>query len=263
MYLVEVFKIEVKRLFSYRIDFWLQFLVNAATEIALAFYLWRYIYSNSETGTLYGGYTFTSMMLYYLFVPFVNRIVKANDDFSLSREIYDGTFNKYLLYPVSFLKYKLAQKAAFSILSVLQMAIALPAVMLFFNIPLSVSAIIYGLVFCMASFLLYVLMSITLELVAFWAEEVWSLGVMLRFISLFLGGAYIPLSLFPNWAQEFLSWTPFPYLFSYPIRAMTGDLSRPEYLSGILVTLLWCVPVYLIFLLVMSRGRRVYTGVGI
>ena len=100
-------------------------------------------------------------------------------------------------------------------------------------------------------------------LVAFWADNVWSLNVMLRFTSELLGGMMLPLSLFPQWAQDVLVWTPFPYLFYVPVmtllgrgraggvaagRGRLGGLDRVE---------------RFVSLAVWRRGTLAYTGVGI
>lgn len=252
----------MKRFMSYRVDFWLQFVVLVFTEIAVAHYLWKSIYENNP-GQLYGGFTFSEMMAYYIFVPFINRIVKSNDDFSTSREIYEGGLTKYLLYPISFVSYKIIQRASFSILAIFQMAIGLIVIFSFFKFSVTPSFILMGLAACVASFLLYTFLSQCLEFVAFWADAVWSLGVMLRFITLILGGAIIPLTLFPEWAQDFLNWTPFPYLFSVPINAFLGKLSFEQLCVGVSITLLWTAPFYFLSRLIFSRGLRVYNGVGI
>ncbi|TWW08287.1 hypothetical protein E3A20_25830 [Planctomyces bekefii] len=100
-------------------------------------------------------------------------------------------------------------------------------------------------------------------MVAFWAENVWSLNVMLMFAIRLLGGALLPLTLFPSWAQEYLSYTPFPYLVSFPIRALMGQVSADEWMGGMGILAMWTVFTVALGALIWRRGQLRYTGVGI
>ena len=111
--------------------------------------------------------------------------------------------------------------------------------------------------------LLGFLLRFTVMLVAFWADNVWSLNVMLRFLSELLGGLMLPLSLFPQWAQDVLMWTPFPYLFYVPVMTLLGEVGAAEWAFGMLVTVVWTAVMAGVALAVWWRGRLSYTGVGI
>src|SRR3989344_9524591 len=108
-WVVHAAKLEAKRFLSYRVDFWLQFAVAVLAEVLIAYFLWSSIYGD-EPGKLIGGYTFHQMLMYYLFVPFVGRMIRSQEDFSLANEIREGGINKFLIYPLSFLQYKIMQK---------------------------------------------------------------------------------------------------------------------------------------------------------
>lgn len=263
-WVIESAKLEAKKIFSYRVDFWAQFAVAAVVEVAIAYFLWKSIYDESATPII-GGYTFKQMLLYYIFVPLVGRIVRSQEDMGTAREIYDGSLTKFLIFPLSFLKYKYMQKIVYSGLSILQMLLALFVVQMLFSIdiPWSFQNFILGFASSLVSMLLFVSVGLCLELVAFWADTVWSLAVLLRFIAMFFGGALLPLSLFPEWSQRFLEMSPFPYMFSVPIRTFLGELSLKQSLNGILITTLWILPVLAIQYVVYRVGLKNYTGVGI
>ncbi len=261
---LESSKLEAKKIFSYRVDFWAQFAVAALVEVAIAYFLWKSIYDESPTSVI-GGYTFRQMLMYYIFVPLVGRIVRSQEDMSTAREIYDGSLTKFLIFPLSFIQYKFLQKLVYSSLTVMQMFLALLIVQFLFgfDIPWNFQNFTLGIVSSLVSMALFVSISFTLEAVAFWADTVWSLGVLLRFIAMFFGGALIPLSLFPEWSQRILEMSPFPYMFSVPIRTFLGELSVQQSLQGILITFLWILPVYVILKLTYKQGLKNYTGVGI
>ena len=262
--MIEAGKLEAKRFLSYRVDFWLQFAVSVLAEVVIAYFLWSSIYGDDPTKVI-GGYTFHQMLLYYLFVPFVGRMVRSHEDFSMATEIREGGINKYLIYPVSYLQYKVMQKFVYTSLAILQTFLGLffVAYLLGVTVNWDITNFALGIVAAFASMLLYGMMLMTLELVAFWAETVWSLGVMLRFIAMFFGGAFIPLNLFPEWGQKLLMMTPFPYLFSNAIKTFMGEYTVQQSFHGIGMTLLWVIPMALIMVTAYRRGLKQYSGIGI
>lgn len=263
-WMFEIFKMESKKILSYRIDFWFQFGVVVCTEVGMAYYLWKTIFEESGVQII-GGMTFEQMLIYYCLAPFIVRFVKSNDDFGISREIYEGGINKYLVYPMSFMFTKMIERASFSFMAIIQMCIGLFVISYFVPVfkYLTLTGFIATLLCIFLSFILYFLMSYCLELVAFWFEFVWSLGVMLRFLAMFLGGAMIPLEMFPDSIVQILHWTPFPYLFSFPIQIFLGKLELNKILFGIGVGIFWIVPLFLVSRKIQSQGLRNYTGVGL
>lgn len=263
-WILEAGKLEAKRFLSYRVDFWLQFAVSVLAEVVIAYFLWSNLYDGDLERKI-GGYTFHQMLIYYLFVPFVGRMVRSLEDFSLATEIREGGINKYLIYPLSYIQYKIMQKVVYSGLALLQMFLGLffVAYLLGVEVNWNVANFSFGILAAFASMLLYGVMLMALEMVAFWAETVWSLGVLLRFIAMFLGGAFVPLSLFPQWSLNILYKTPFPYLFSNPIKTFMGEYTYMQSIEGILITLFWVVPVGLIMLAVYRKGLKQYSGIGI
>lgn len=261
---LEIFLMECKKVLSYRIDFWFQFGVVVCTEIGIAYYLWSSVFEHQNLTSL-GGYSFEQMLVYYAMIPFVVRLVKSSDDFNISREIYEGGINKYLIYPISYTASKMIERSAFSTMAIAQMLIGLAFLSFFIPITnyMTFQTFLLCLLFCAVSFLLYFLMSFFLEMFAFWFDSVWSLGVMLRFITMFLGGAMIPISLFPSSVQNALSYTPFPYLFSAPMQVLMGQLSGAEAVQALMITCAWIAPMFLACKFILSRGLRNYSGIGI
>ena len=111
--------------------------------------------------------------------------------------------------------------------------------------------------------LLIFLLRFIAQLVSFWADNVWSLNVMLRFTTELLGGLMLPLTLFPQWTQDLLVWTPFPYLFYVPVMVLLGEIGVVEWVQGLAVAAVWIAVAALVALRVWRRGTLGYTGVGI
>lgn len=258
--------LEVRQLLSHRADFWLDFLGSLSVQIVLAFFLWKAIFRVRDVPEI-GGYTFASMMLYYLMVPLIERITRGHEIGFLSTDIYQGSLNRYLVMPIDVFVYKYVNHLAVSGLGTLQLILAVVISVLIWEIPesvgLSLGSFLLGLGAAIAASLLYFLLAACLEMVSFWADNVWSLLVMLRFMVRLLGGGMIPLALFPAWSQPALEALPFSYLLSFPIRTAMGQVDGLEYLRSLAILSVWTIVFYGLARWIFRRGSLRYSGVGI
>lgn len=262
----QAWSLEVRQLLSYRADFWIDFAGSLVVQVVLAYFLWRAIFDFRGVEVI-AGFTFESMMLYYVLVPLIEKITRGQEMGFLSREIYDGTLNRYLIYPVNLFAYKLVQHGAIATLALLQLIVVLAVGKLALGQPagieLTLGNAVAGLAAAMLVGVLYFLLAGCLEMVAFWADNMWSLLIMLRFGIRLLGGGMIPLALFPAWSQPILDKLPFGYLLSFPVRTLMGQVGPAEYAGGLLVLLTWIAVFAAVTALIWRRGTLQYSGVGI
>jgi ABC-2 type transport system permease protein len=115
----------------------------------------------------------------------------------------------------------------------------------------------------MLSSLLYFLFSAWLQLIAFWADQIWSLSAIVRFITGLLGGSLLPLSLFPETLRGVLTLLPFSYFVHFPLQCFFGNIPLDQWLHGISIMGCWSVVFAAIYAAVWNRGNLQYTGVGI
>jgi ABC-2 type transport system permease protein len=109
----------------------------------------------------------------------------------------------------------------------------------------------------------YCMLAFCIEMISLWADNIWSLMVMTRFLFFFFGGAFIPVQFFPEWLQKNLTYTPFPYLLNLPARTVMGKTTPDEIMWGLTVLVVWGGIFALMGRLVWSRGQFRYSGVGI
>jgi len=256
---------ETRKILAFRSDFWITFVGQTLIQLLIARALWQSIFESSGNETM-EGFTLPMMTIYYLIVPIGNRMLTGENIGFLSREIYEGTFNKYLIYPISFFQYKTLSYLTYSCFYGVQL-VAIYLIYNFFqpagitfellqNLSLGIS------LFLIASFA-YCMLAMAIELLALWADNIWSLMVMVRFFASFFGGSFVPLNFFPNWAQEVLIYTPFPYLISLPIKTIMGLTSLQEIGSGILMLAFWALFFMGVAKIMWKKGQLKYTGVGI
>lgn len=265
-WIFQVFLMELRKLITYRADFWVNFFGQTLFSLTIAYFLWSSVFESSNS-TIMNGFTIQGMIFYYLIVPLIFRIQQGQGIGFVSREIYDGSLNKYLLYPINLFKYKIATYYAHAAFYLLQLLLILVVYNLIFYDPsiyqFSVVNFLAFLLIVSIAVLSFFYLFTLCEFTAFWFDNIWSLGVILRFTTSFLGGALIPLAFFPTWAQEALKYTPFPYLIDFPMKALTGNLILNEFIFNLSISIFWLLVFRYISILIWNRGKYAYSGVGI
>jgi ABC-2 type transport system permease protein len=264
-YLRHQYTMELRRLVAYRVDFWLKFLVTLGANVAIAWFLWRSIFDTLGVDSMQ-GYTFKGLVLYYVLVPLVEAISRGYESMEASSDIYQGGLTRYLVYPIPYFPAEFVRASAGATVAAAQLVIVL---LIWRSLspfpeeaPLTVLTVLLGLLAAFWMSILNFLLAACLGQVAFWIDNAWNLSVMVMFIVRLLGGAMLPLALLPESAQRILEWTPFPYLISFPIKALMGQLSAHDWLFGLAVSAGWMVILGWLMFLIWERGRRRYTGVG-
>lgn len=264
---LQLFSLEIRKAFAYRLDFWLSFLVSTFAQFTVAWFLWKSIFTYTGKTTI-GTYSFSSLMFYYLLAPVIGRTVYSGNFGDIAMEIYQGTLTRYLIYPVSFFRYKLTVHCANATILLSQLLLIITVVVLF--IPSLAAAyhitpphIIQGIITTLTAAVLYFIFTSWLQLVAFWADQVWSLTAIVRFIISLLGGSMIPLAMFPPALQPVLKILPFSFFAHFPLQCFLGNVPFSEWIQGMGLMAVWGVLFSGIYALVWYRGNLSYTGVGI
>lgn len=263
---VRIFSMELRRMISYRSDFWVNFIGQTLISMLIAYSLWYSIFEYNKVSEL-NGYTLPHIIFYYLMAPLIFRIAQGDTIGGISTEIYEGGLNKYLLYPINFLSYKITTYFANAFFYFLQLILILFLFQQFFD----TSHIYQFSLIRFFQFFLVVILCTTCyfflnslsELTAFWADYIWSLGVMIRFGVAFLGGSMIPLAFYPVWAQNALAFTPFPYLIHFPIQVILNQVEPLAYMQNIIILSFWILFFFLCSQYLWRKGQLQYSGIGI
>jgi ABC-2 type transport system permease protein len=105
-----------------------------------------------------------------------------------------------------------------------------------------------------AALLLSAAISTLMSITMLWTlsgEGIWRL---LSILTMFLSGSYVPLPLFPEWAQPFLAVQPFRGVMDTPFRLYMGHLPPEAVLAGLGHQLIWAAAFILLGRLVLARG---------
>jgi ABC-2 type transport system permease protein len=256
---------ETRRRMSYRADFWISVVSSLAVRIGVSWFIVKAVFEGSGRPTI-AGFDAKEMFLYYVAVILVGKLVQTTElEQGISQDIYEGGLTRYLLYPVPYGVVKYVQQLGAmgpALLQILLFGAWIPFVVGF---PREVSAagIAMGIGAIALANLLQFLITFPIQLIAFWADNVWSLMIMHRFASALLGGMLLPLALFPDNVRLVMEALPFRYLFAFPVETLMGRVSPAQWGIGMGVGLAWCVITAMTGRAVWRRGTLQYTGVGI
>lgn len=263
---LHVASMSARRSLSYRADFWIQAVLTFAAELGLAWFLWAGMLAASGAPTL-GGMGFEELVRYAVLVALVGKVVRGTElEGAIAQEIYEGGLSRYRVYPVSFFAFKYAQHLGSLLPSVAQLLVFGAAWVLLrgeAGLEGITPATAAGCVLALAvGNLLQFTLAWPIQGVAFWAENVWSLMVALRFVGSLLGGALLPLGVWPEALRPWLEALPFRYLYAFPVEVLTGHVGGAALVQGLCVALGWTALLGWAGAAVWRRGDRIYSGAG-
>ena len=126
-----------------------------------------------------------------------------------------------------------------------------------FNLPYpkgSIFAIfmIYAVLMILFDIILYVIIGG----LSFWFIEIWGIRASIEQVLWILSGRTLPLSLFPQWMQTFMAFTPFMYLEYTFASIYLGKLTIEEALRAMGIFTIWIVLMILLMKWVYTKGFR-------
>jgi ABC-2 type transport system permease protein len=256
--------IEARKRMSYRVDFWINSVVGFVTELGVAWFIVLAMFSGADR---IGGFSRDGMLLYYVAIILIARLVRSTDlEWAIADDIYQGALSRYLLYPVTYGVLKYATQIGALLPAIVQVTLFGAWIPFVLGIPEGVRLTPATVAMCAGAIAvanaLHFLSTYPIQLVAFWADNCWSLLVAHRLVAMLLGGILVPLALFPAWSQPALNALPYRYMFAFPVDALLGRLSVAEYAAGLGVAVAWCGIFAAVSAAVWRRGTLQYTGVG-
>jgi ABC-2 type transport system permease protein len=262
---MKIVSTELRKILAYRSDFWINFIGQMLIQLFIARALWTAVFEANGVQEM-KGMTLSNLTLYYLLAPLTMKVLLGENIGFIAREIYDGGLNRFLVWPISALGFKATTYMTYSLFFLTQM-ILLYLIGRFYLDPTpfivdEVYRLAVAVVFIITGSFVYFCLMCLCEMVAFWADNTWTLGVMLRFVISFLGGAFLPLNFFPETVQSILNLLPFSSMVSAPVNIILGKMSYSDAVIAYLILLLWLPLIFWASRVLWRKGCLQYTGVG-
>lgn len=245
---------------AYRLNFVLQVIGPVVIFFLIKYSLWSAIYKD-DTEQLIQGYNFQQMITYNIWVLIVQLLAQAQMGWNMANDIRLGRISSYLIYPFNFWEFHTASFLGFQLLQVLVCGITLVVLALTGFMPeITTATLITGFCFSFYVGFFWFTMQYFTGLLAFWLEQTWILRVLLGLVASFLSGAILPLELFPQFMQDLLEYTPFPYLTFYPVKVFMGEAG--SVLNATAVVTLWIIIGWCLNIWTWKKGLKMYTAAG-
>jgi len=193
-------------------------------------------------------------------------LVFATRTEEIAGEINHGRLSGYLLKPVNFMLYTFSRDLAEKSINLVSSIIEVFGLLWIFHVQLQFPhSLSTWLVFLMSSAgatWLYFILSFMTGCWGFWTSEAWGPRFLLELFLEFTAGAFFPLDVLPQLAQQVIKSFPSPYLVFFPLQIFLEKLTLHQIFNGFLMQVFWIIVISAIARLVWAKGMRNYSSVG-
>ncbi len=259
----QVIILSLKQWTAYRSNILTVFVIAPIGMLA-QYFIWKAV--TDSNGSI-NGMDFTQIFTYYAVTILLNLFLSDDTAGTLRGLIYRGDLNSYLLKPVSYFQYALAEKIGKKILSFFLEFIPLALIFIFiFQINLIPHNIFWTAVSVSLSFIMIFLIQYCVGITAFWLTNNWGVNMAVNVLINFSSGLLIPLSLFPLSIQKLLFILPFQFMYYIPARVFLGNYELAEWRISlphiILIQFAYVVMIWILTGFLWKRGIKKFMGVG-
>ena len=232
--------------------------------VLLMLFMWLIVYG--ETGSI-KGFNINEMITYIVIGELFHVVTDNNISDKVAHAIKSGHLSSFLVRPMSYLRFAFtAQLGSMSFKIFFSIFSRLLIVFLFFNkiiFNTDVKYILVIMAILALTFILKMLLSYLVGLIAFWATEVSGLYNIIHRLEKILSGSYFPLAFLPVLFVRISLLMPFAYFFFVPAQLYLKKIDLNTGLKGLAVQVVWIFLLYGIIKVVWKRGLKKYEGVGI
>jgi ABC-2 type transport system permease protein len=205
------------------------------------------------------GYNTASMSTYVWLSQGLLGSVNLTGRTDLALRVKDGQVAVDFLRPVDLQAATIATEAGASLFALIPRglpSVLLGAVTVGIQLPASPVFYLLGAVSLLMGIVISAATVYLIAVAGFWLVETRGLQILYMIASGFLGGLYIPISLFPQYLRIVATVTPFPSILMYPVDVISGLGGAGGAAELVLAQLAWLVGVAAIGQLLTRAGRQ-------
>lgn len=261
---ITVFNLGLQNTFVYRWNYLLR-AVFGLIPLAGTVFLWRAIFR--EPGGGMHGYTYGSMIYYYLLTIVVSNLVTpTEDEWQIASDIREGQINSFLTKPVNYLAYRfsifLSGRLVFTAVTIPPIIMILFYFRDYLALPSNVLTYIFALLSLVMAALMQFFITYSLAMMAFWILEITTIVFIVYSFEYFLGGQMFPVDIMPAGIQAVMKWLPFYYELFCPIAIFMERLRGAEMAQALAIQTGWLLITWAAAHFMWKRGLGHYQAVG-
>src|SRR4051812_33220991 len=198
-----VFNLGLQNTFVYRWNYFLR-AIFGLIPLAGTVFLWRAVFK--EPGGGMHGYSYGSMIYYYLLTIVVsNLVIPTEDEWQIASDIREGQINSFLTKPVNYLAYRfcifLSGRLVFTAVTIPPIVVVLFYFREYLTYPSNPLTWIYATISLVMAGLLQFFITYSLAMMAFWILEISTIVFIVYSFEYFLGGQTFPVDIMPAGIQ--------------------------------------------------------------
>jgi len=250
--------------FEYRVNFVFS-LLGAVAPVIVQVALWARIYSGDAGETLF-GFTQVQMLGYVVVANIVSRLVRTGFEYDLNDDIRSGGLDRFLVKPIDYLGFRLAQfvgaKSAETAFMGACLALALLVLSALTGFAVSIAAALGFLAALVLAFLLNFLVFWCVGLAGFWLTEIGFFFEAARIVIIMASGGIFPLSVLGPVPERILSALPFRFTIQFPTEVLCGRVAGAQLATGLAIAAAWSIALYALARSLWAVGVRRFVAVG-
>lgn len=248
--------------FVYRVNFFF-WRLQVFIFFVMFFLLWAAV---SEGKNSLGLYSVSQIYTYFIIGYIIKAFVFTTRTADIGGDIQNGNISTLLIKPISTLKYYFSRDIIDKLFNLFFMFFEFILILILFKPTLTIPTLqnfLFFLLFLILSIITFFFYSLVVSFAAFWSEDAWSsrflFGVI--FITLF-SGQYIPLDLLPPIIGRILDFTPYPYMFYYPLKVWLGQVDQNIIYLRLFNGSLICLFFFFLSQFMWLKGKQKYQSYG-
>jgi ABC-2 type transport system permease protein len=264
------FSLGLRGALEYRANFFFS-LFGAVAPVIIQTALWTCLYASGAaasgpSGDMLFGFSYAQMLSYVVVANIVSRLVRTGFEYDLNDDIRSGGLDRFLVKPIDYFGFRMAQFAGSKSAETVFMGIALAATLFVLSSATGFSAGAAAVIgFAPALFLALVLNFLIfwcVGLLGFWLTEIGFLFEAARIVIITASGGIFPLSVFGPGLESVLRALPFRFTIQFPTDVLCGRVAGAELASGLALAAAWSVALLALGRGVWAIGVRRFIAVG-
>ena len=255
-----LFTITLQEIFAYRLNM-VMWRVRQIFVFLIPFFIWKSVLG--QGGDIY-GYAFPAIMTYLFGTTILRSLVMGSRTIDLGGMINTGALTIPLMRPINMFSFFFVRDSADKLFNLGFMFIELPLIYFVFHPPIFLQSnpmtiILFSLSVILA-ILIYFYINVIFGSLVFWSRDIWAPRFLLMVVMEFATGAMFPLDMLPLVWQQWLHFTPFPYLLYAPLKIYLGTDTNITF--HLLTSICWVVILGLLARFIWQNGIKSYEAEG-
>ncbi|MCI9361153.1 MAG: ABC transporter permease [Hungatella sp.] len=259
-----IFRMGLEEAMEYRFDF-VMTLLSMIFPVITSICLWTAVNQNTDS-IASTGYTYPQLLLYTILAALMSKLITTGFENQINEDIKMGGLNKYIVKPVSYLRYRYCAFMGNTCPSMILFLTLTAATMIYFSFYYG----IYSDGLRVFLFLVTLLLAVSLRFLLFLCVAMWSFwfadasGMFgtINVVIWVISGGIFPVTIFGTVIENVSKILPFQYLTQFSVDTISGRLALGEIKQGLGVQCIWMFVLGILAVYLWNRGLKNYVAVG-